>query len=131
MLNNEVLLPFRCHEWLKSLKSPVMTGLFRPVVSLPLDEMFLVSWICSGCWYISIRDVVLLYQLFSFTRLLLVKSWSRIWGDTEQFMRYNTPVICSNLCFNINPVYFTTKLKYVKADNARTFKTRVRAFFVW
>ena len=46
-------------------------------------------------------------------------------------MRYNTPVICSNLCFNINPVYFTTKLKYVKADNARTFKTRVRAFFVW
>ena len=37
MLNNEVLLPFRCHEWLKSLKSPVMTGLFRPVGSLPLD----------------------------------------------------------------------------------------------
>ena len=37
MLNNEVLLPFRCHEWQGSLKSPVMTGLFRPVRSFPLD----------------------------------------------------------------------------------------------
>ena len=31
---------------------------------------------CSGCWYLSIRDVALLYQLFCFTKLLLVKSWS-------------------------------------------------------
>jgi len=55
---------------------PKTVGLF------PLNGGFLALWICSGCWYNSTRNVVLLYQLFSFTRLLLVKSWSLI-GDTD------------------------------------------------
>lgn len=51
----------------------------------PLNGRFLASWICGGCWYISIRDIVLLYQLFSFTGLLLVKSWSQVWGKRINF----------------------------------------------
>ena len=45
----------------------------------PLDGRFLASWICGGRHYNSFRYIVLLYQLFSFTGLLLVKSWSQFW----------------------------------------------------
>lgn len=38
---------------------------------------------CSGYWYNSTRNVVLLYQLFSFTGRLLVKSWSRFLRKTS------------------------------------------------
>lgn len=34
-MNNEILLPFRCNERLLSSKSPVITGLFRPLRSFP------------------------------------------------------------------------------------------------
>ena len=60
---------------------------------------------------------MLLYQLFSFTRLLLVKSWSQFWEDTEQFLRYITPVICPHFMLRYLLIYFTTKFKYVKADH--------------
>ena len=35
-LNNEILLPFRCHERLQPSKSPVITGFFRPLKLFPL-----------------------------------------------------------------------------------------------
>ena len=37
-MNNEILLPNRCHEWLQSLKNPVFTGFFQAVKSFPLNR---------------------------------------------------------------------------------------------
>ena len=38
LVNNEILLPNRCHEGHQGLKSPVFTGLFRPLKSFPLAK---------------------------------------------------------------------------------------------
>jgi len=59
----------------------------------PHDEVFLALWICGGCHYNSFRDIVPLYQLFSFTGLLLVKSWSQFLGDVWQYFRSNTVML--------------------------------------
>lgn len=36
-MNNEKMLPNRCHEWIQGLKSPVFTDFFEPMKSFPLD----------------------------------------------------------------------------------------------
>ena len=61
----------------RNRKNVGITGFFGFFELFPLDVTVVASWICGGSHYISIRDVALLYRLFSFTGLLLVKSWSR------------------------------------------------------
>ena len=36
LVNNEILLPNRCHEWIQGSKSPAFTGFFRPLKLFPL-----------------------------------------------------------------------------------------------
>lgn len=66
----------------------------------------MASWICSGCWYNSIRNVVLLYRLFCFTEALLVKSWSQFQKSLE--IHYpGRSLYCHNLnhmmiCLNLD-----------------------------
>ena len=36
-MNDEILLPNRCHEGHQDSKSPVFTGFFRPMQLFPLD----------------------------------------------------------------------------------------------
>jgi hypothetical protein len=57
---------FAVNSKMRTVKSRE-TREIRGVGLSPLDEVFLASWICGSCWYICIRNVVLLYQLFSFT----------------------------------------------------------------
>ena len=58
--------------------------------------------------------MALLYQLFSFTGLLLVKSWSQLREHTVQFLRCCASIILP-LPHKFGCIYFTTKHKYVKA----------------
>lgn len=36
-MNNEKMLPFRCHRGHQTLENPVIPGFFRPLKSFPLD----------------------------------------------------------------------------------------------
>ena len=38
-MNNEKMLPNRCHEWIQGSKSPVFTGFFRPLNLFPLLKL--------------------------------------------------------------------------------------------
>ena len=39
LVNNEILLPNRCHEGHQGSKSPVFTGFFEPMQSFPLNHV--------------------------------------------------------------------------------------------
>ena len=76
---------------------------------------FVYIWGCFGIKYHNILR--LLYTLYCFTNLLEFKSWSQFLEEAEQFLRYNTPVIWPHFMLRYPLIYFTTKLKYVKADH--------------
>mgnify|MGYP003212342472 CR=1 FL=1 len=41
-MNNEKMLPNRCHEWIQGLKSPVFTDFFEPMKSFPLFSEIII-----------------------------------------------------------------------------------------
>ena len=112
-------------------KTAGITGFFGFFELFPLDGRFLASWICGGCWYISIRDIVLLYQLFAFTRLLLVKSWSQFREQCgfDSALEY---IVCLTVCWCSRcDFYFTKKLSYVKVDNSAKRSLRFYRYFAF
>ena len=76
------MIRFQLFKKESGLKSYGFRLLEFNVKLFPFDGEFLASWICSGSRYNNFQNVELLYRIFCFTRLLLVKSWSQS-GDVH------------------------------------------------
>ena len=88
-MNNEILLPNRCHEWLQSLKKPVFTGFFQAVKSFPLRDLQFLPY-----------DALRLPVVFEYC--------SRRRMERQNPMRYSYVYICCMLRLTPNPSRLAT-----------------------
>lgn len=59
LVNNEILLPNRCHEGHQGSKSPVFTGFFQAVKSFPLGKISVSIAICIEIWHKTFANMLM------------------------------------------------------------------------